>query len=192
MKFIKENLLLSMGIFLPVLLMAVFYISQLASYTREAPPIPDFLFTVGEYAPDNTHFVRYNITGQRLTATVRTTDEDPQPPRRHQRLYRYDADTGEVKDISPILEQREDGSFQISLGALENLEINTAPVSENGYTFTTKGYRNSGLVSDIFGGSRNYNRSYVLKHDTIRYDVPLPAPHTGSYPVKFLGWIVSE
>ncbi|MGM0422084.1 MAG: hypothetical protein ACQEQL_03190 [Pseudomonadota bacterium] len=191
MKFIKENLLLSMGILLPVLLMAIFSLSMLATQDRQAELKYDFLFTLGKYTHDGQSHVNYDIINNRLKAEVKTPDDDSTRTIQH-RLYRYHAGSGKVEDITPDIIETEEGELTVSLDeGLKDLELDTSPTSPDDHVFAPRRHRSHGLVGGLFTG-RNYDRNYVIRHESHNYDIELPAEQRWTYPVSFLGWVIAE
>jgi hypothetical protein len=190
MKFIKQNLLLSMGILLPVLLMGIFYLSMVMTTTPDSELKYDFLFTLGKYSYNAPNYISYEVINNKLTAEVKTSEENA-PRRIQHRLYRYHAASGKVEDVTPDIHETSEGKLTVALEGLKDIELDTAPASPDGHVFAPRRHRSHGLVGDIFS-TRGYDRGYVIRHESHNYDVELPAEQRWTYPVEFLGWVTAE
>lgn len=188
MKVIKENLLLSMGILLPFLLMLIFMISATLTKSTLPPPQHSFLFTTTAYdrisQDPGIYFV---VKNNQLTAQISKQPEGPDAmriPTENQRLYFYDAGTQTTDQISAEID-----NDIVKLARFKNATLDTKTTAPDGYEFTNLRYRNTGLIGDIFGVNRYNNNEYYLVKQNAVYPVKLPYSDNRYHDVRFLGWV---
>ncbi len=93
-KFIKDNIVLTMGICLPVLLLILFVLTGILPKYFVANPQYDFLFCDSVY-----NQFKFLVIDQKLQFDISSSDPKQQKPK----LYRYYAKTGTVKEMSVTL-----------------------------------------------------------------------------------------
>lgn len=208
-KFMKDNLILMVGIFLPILLVLLFLAVSYIPRFLATPPAYDFLF-VDENA--------YNYNKQIETPvriTIRTNKNGKivtkikieEKTKRYSApiIYRYSAADNVA---TPVHEQYfHDALFEDSDTIkktktlalpedLEELTLNKNSISPDGYTFDKSYDRyNRGLVGEFFGG-RRYDRSYRLVKGNAVFPISVLGGNNIRYSynshVIFLGWITGE
>ena len=92
-KFIKENIVLTIGISLPLFLVLLFVMAGTLPKYWVADPKYDFLFSDGRYS-----YIEFQVQQQKLyikVDPVRYQNEKSLP-----HLYRYEAATGKIQEIS--------------------------------------------------------------------------------------------
>lgn len=92
-KFIKENIVLMLGISLPILLVAFFMIASSLPKYLVADPKYDLLFSDERYS-----YLEFQVQQQKLYMKVDPTRYQYQKSLPH--LYRYSASTGKVEEIT--------------------------------------------------------------------------------------------
>lgn len=92
-KFIRENIVLMIGICLPILLVAFFIIASSLPQYLVADPKYDFLFSDEKYS-----YLEFQVEQQKLYMKVDPTRYQYQKSLPH--LYRYSASTGKVEEIA--------------------------------------------------------------------------------------------
>lgn len=194
-KFLKENLVLTMGIGLPVLLVILFFLTSVLPKSLAEPPQHDLLFSVLRYdyqtaSPTNFDFV---VRDGVLYARVGKTDSH-NINRYHRRLVRYDAQTGSVREIPYDLAGIADApeGTEVPVEATGGLTIDSSSKAPDGYTFESASYSGGGLVSGLFfGGYRN--QGYRVVKGRAAYKIPTTfGENHYAGNVQFIGWIVEK
>lgn len=194
-KILKENLVLAMGIGLPVLLVILFFLTSVLPKSLAEPPQHDLLFSVLRYdyqtaSPTNFDFV---VRDGVLYARVGKTDSQ-NINRYHRRLVRYDAQTESVREIPYDLAGIADApeGTEILVEATGDLTIDPSSKAPDGYTFESASYSGGGLVSELFfGGYRNQGYRIVKGKAAYR----IPSTFGDNYyagNVQFIGWAVEK
>ena len=192
-KFVKDNLVLVVGLTLPLLLMAGFLaVSVLPD--RIDPPKYDLLFATQD-----------NGSGALIPLTVTLVVRDrvlmaqytKLPPtagfRGWKKLFVYEAASGKVRelpfgvpgDLSAI-----DGTREDTVEATVRMRLDTTLQAPDGYELAFGDRRGGGLLLELFGGSRNYE-ARLRKGG---HSLPLTAG-TGDrwlYGVEFVGWVTGR
>lgn len=194
-KILKENLVLTMGIALPVLLVILFFLTSVLPKSLAEPPQHDLLFSVLRYdyqtaSPTNFDFV---VRDGVLYAKVGKTDSQ-NIHRYHRRLVRYDAQTESVREIPYDLAGIADApeGTEAPVEATAGLTIDPSSKAPDGYTFESASYSGGGLVSELFfGGYRNQGYRIVKGKAAYR----IPSTFGDNYyagNVQFIGWAVEK
>ncbi len=187
--FLKDNLVLVIGISLPVLVVALFLLARYVPKTLSAPPAHDFIFTTNEYDYNNQLPVRVNvgIYKKRLRMTLYQTGDNHSyySPK----LFIYDHLTEKVRELEynlpEDLKSVTDG-HQIEIADATKWVISTSKTAPDGYEF--KHRSGGGLIRGIFGSSRN--RQVLSKNGSV-YEIP--DTNDDYYNnINFLGWVVGE
>ncbi len=193
MNFIKDNLLLSMGILLPFLLIAIFAFSSYVSKVGQPAPQYDFLFTLSKYEND-VRSIYYSVYDGRLKAEAEdlNADEDKKEKRtRFQHLFHYDAETQNVSEIGALITG--EATDSVKLEKFQNAKLDTKTAAPDGYRFEyLRGYNDSGLLGLMFGSGYRYNRNYFLVKDNAHHEIVMPERGYRHYDVQFLGWIKND
>ena len=194
-KFLKENLVLTMGIGLPVLLVILFFLTSVLPKSLAEPPQHDLLFSVPRYDYQTASPMNFDFVVRDGTLCARAGKTDNQNINRyHRRLVRYDAQTESVAEIPYDLVAIADASegTEIPVAATEGLAIDPSSKAPDGYTFESASYNGGGLVSELFfGGYRN--QGYRVVKGRAAYRIPSTFGDN-YYPgnVQFIGWIVEK
>jgi hypothetical protein len=151
--FFKDNLVLVVGLALPVILMVGFMLAQAIPATVTDPPKYDMIFSTNEYDGAKNLAVSANFVVKDNALTVQYTKVASQYGNTYwPKLYRYDAKTKQVTQLTfgyPDDMDKIEGVRTDTVEATKGLKISTAQVSPDGYEMTNENYRHGGLVNDI-------------------------------------------
>lgn len=190
-KWIKENLVLVIGLSLPILLVVVFFLATVVPKSFSTPPQYELLFTIQKYEYENSpvYLVDFKAENHQLVATVKKND-DKARNYNSKKLMAYNAKTETVREITIDLAkaaQAGDGK-EVILNETKDLKIDASPVSPDGYQLDGSHYGNSGLLGGLFGvGHRN--SSYRIKKGAVAYKVETQQDDYYS-DFKFVGWVI--
>jgi hypothetical protein len=192
--FVKDNLVLVVGLTLPVLLMAGFLLASVLPGRLADPPKYDLLLSQYDYPPGASLPVNLRlIVKDGVLTAVYTKVPVPNgaaPNGTWRKLFRYEAATGTVRELSlpfpPDMELIE-GTREAPVEATKGLRIDTSRRSPDGYELVFGDRRGGGLLLEIFGASRDYGAR--LRKDG--RSVPITAaPGQAFYSgADFVGWI---
>ena len=193
-KFIKENLVLLIGLTFPLLLILIFFVSTVIPKLTSQPPQYEMLFTTVAYDYQNRveHSLDFSVKSQQLMIKVKSKEEKD---RNYdvKRLMAYDAKTDSVHEISIDISNAAlvTGDSVVALPETRGMLIDSAIVSPDGYTLDGPNYSGGGLVGGIFGGS-NRDNGFRLKKGNIGYKIPNTQQSYTYNQVQFVGWIIKK
>lgn len=194
--FIRENLVLLMGISLPVLLVVLFFLTSVLPKSFTEPPQHELLFSVIRYdyqaatAPNFEFIVRDGV----LKARVGKNDNSPNVARYSRKLLAYDGRTESIREIPYDLAQisRLAENEEITLQETGNMTIAPSTHSPDGYNFEGPAYGGGGLMGEVFfGGYRN--QGYRIVKGRAAYKIPSTfgeAYYAGN--LQFIGWVAKK
>lgn len=199
MKFIKENPALAAGVGLPVLLVILLILATLIPQWTVAPPQYDFLFTSSSYENKNDYEVRFSVRDGKLKAEQHRDDDYRKSNSQYDlnHLYRYDAKTGNVSEISfntkNDVEDNKWNEFEVE--SAKSLQLSNNSIAPDGYQFYGDGsYYSGGGMFFPFGGS-SYHSGIFLAKSGRKVTVPLTTINRYSYNyynTKFIGWVIPQ
>jgi hypothetical protein len=194
-KFFRENLVLVMGISLPVLLVILFFLTSVLPKSLGTPPQYELLFSVVRYDYQTAATPNFDFIVRDEKLVVRTGKNDSANPARYTRkLLAYDARTESVRDIpfdlAPIEKLGEQA--EMVLPETQNMIIDTSSRAPDGYSFEGPSYGGGGLMSELFfGGYRN--AGYRVVKDKAAYKIPNAFGDTYyAGNIQFIGWVVGQ
>lgn len=193
--FIKENLVLVVGLTLPLLLILLFFVATVIPKALGTPPQYEMLFATSRYDYQNPpdYDLDFTVKNQQLMVKVRKIDHQQRIGYHTKLLMAYDGKTETVREIKIDMAQAAkiaDGS-QAVLQETGGWIIDASTISPDGYTLDGPSYRSSGLVGDIFGGGYR-NNGYRLKKSGVGYRIP-DTPGIYYYnQMQFIGWVVKK
>jgi len=192
--FIKENLVLVVGLTFPLLLILIFFASTVVPKLMSTPPQYEVLFTTRSYDYQNTTDYRLDFAVKNQKLTVKIKKHDSKDVNYDlKRLMAYDAKTDTVReiavDMSQVLASATDGVAV--LHETENMLIDTAIVSPDGYTLDGPSYGGGGLMGGLFGGGSR-DSGFRLKKGSIGYKIPHTQQHNYYNQVQFIGWVIKK
>jgi hypothetical protein len=187
---IKENLVLVIGLALPVLLIVLFFVAAVIPKAMGTPPQYEMLFTTMKYEYENSpdYLLDFVVKDQHLMVKAKKND-DKGKNFNSKKLMAYHGKTETAREITIDASKFLVG--EVVLEETKNFSIDTSPVSPDGFTLEGPNYNSSGLVGDLFGGG-NRNSGYRIKKGSIGYKVPNPQPDYYYNQVQFIGWLVKD
>jgi len=191
-KFVRENLVLVVGLTVPVLLMAGFLAVSALPDRLSDPPQYDLVFSTNDYpstpVPIN---VRLIVKDGALVAQY------TRPPGQQgsfgvwKKLFLYEASSRRVRQLTfgfPPDMTAIEGTREESVASAMGLVLDTTLQSPDGYELASGDRRGGGLLLELFGGSRGYEAR--LRRGS--RSVPI-APGGGAAfdygSVEFVGWV---
>lgn len=190
--FFKQNIALVVGIALPLLLAALFYVAGEVSQRTVPDPRYAVLFVKDYY--DNTDVpwsikvkdgkVDISISDTRVNAQnygwTKPTLYILEPGKKSARKIAVEFDPDHRGPVtSPDLESVQKGAH-----------ISTDSSAPDGYRFEYDARSGGGLFREIFGGPGHRDSSYALVNSSRRVGVLTP-PDT-LYSATFLGWVIPD
>jgi hypothetical protein len=192
--FIKKNLVLIMGLALPVALMAFFFIASSLPQNMSDPPQHDMVFSA-QYFPGSTAIpVSMNLIVKDGVLKVQYVKMNaPSGYGDWRKLYIYEAKTQKVRELPfgfPPDMDKITGTREDVVEATKDMKLDTALQSSDGYELSYDGYSHSGLVNEIFWSGRYSNEPRLRKGGS---SVRLTSPdnQTSFYygGIQFIGWV---
>ena len=189
--FIKENLVLVIGLVLPLLLIVLFFVATVIPKSLGTPPQYEMLFTTTKYDYQNKpeYILDFNVKNQQLMVKAKKYDE-----KNYNNMSRllmvYDGKTETVREIKIDVSKFSDGN-EVLLEETKSMSIDTAAVSPDGYMLEGPNYGGSGLMGGLFGGGYR-NGGYRLKKGSVGYKVPTMQPDYYYNQVQFVGWVIKK
>ena len=188
----KENLVLAIGLTLPIFLIVLFFVASVLPKSMGTPPQYEMLFSTMKYeyqqSPD--YVIDFKVKDKKLMVTSKKLD-DKNNNGSSTKLMAYDGKTETVREIK--LDNVKTGmaasSGEIVLEETKDLTIEPNAVSPDGYTLDGANYGDGGLVGGLFGGGYR-NNGYRVKKGAVAYKMPNMQPDYYYSNVQFLGWIV--
>ena len=189
--FIKENLVLVIGLALPVLLIVLFFVATVIPKMYSTPPQYEVLFSVQDYGYQNKpdYTIDFKVKNQQLMVNAKKTD-DKNNYYNSKKLMAYDAKTEVMREISIDASQFADGA-EILLAETKSMTIDTAMVAPDGYLMENQHYGNSGLIGGLFG-SGGRNNGYRLKKGSVGYKINTLQNNYYYDQLHFIGWVIKK
>ncbi len=189
--FIKENLVLLIGLALPVLLIVLFFVATVIPKMYSTPPQYEVLFSVQDYTSQNKqdYIVNFKVKNKQLMIKTKKAD-DKNYSYNSKKLMAYDAKTEVMREISIDESKFSDGA-EILLEETKNMTIDTAMVAPDGYMLENQGYSGTGLIGGLFGGGYR-NHGYRLKKGNVGYKINTQQNNYYYDQLSFIGWVVKK
>lgn len=193
--FIRENLVLAMGICLPVLLVILFFLTSVLPKTLATPPQYEMLFSIIRYDYQTASSPNFEFIVHDGKLYARAGKNDSQNQARYTRkLLAFDAGNESVREIP--YDTREIAKLadqaETLLPETQGMTIDPASRAPDGYSFEGPAYGNGGLMTEVFfGGYRN--QGYRVVKGKAAYKIPNTygdAYYAGN--LQFIGWIVKK
>ncbi|MES2501093.1 MAG: hypothetical protein V4545_00705 [Pseudomonadota bacterium] len=189
---IKENLVLVIGLSLPILLIALFFLATVVPKSFGTPPQYEMLFTTLKYEYENSpvYLVDFKVVNRQLMATVKK-NEDKARNYNSKKLMAYNPKTETVREITiDLAKAAEANTNEVVLAETKDLKVDASAISPDGYQLEGARYSSSGLVGGLFGGG-SHNSGYRLKKGAVAYKVQTTQPDYYYSDFKFVGWVVN-
>ncbi len=189
--FIKENLVLVIGLALPVLLIVLFFAATVIPKMNSTPPQYEVLFSVQDYGYQNKpdYTIDFNVKNQQLMVKVKKTDGKDNYYN-SKKLMAYDAKTELMREITIDASKFSDGA-EILLEETKNMTIDTVMQAPDGYMLENQGYSGTGLIGGLFGGGYR-NHGYRLKKGNVGYKINMQQNNHYYDQLSFIGWVVKK
>jgi hypothetical protein len=192
--FIKENLVLIIGLTLPVLLIALFFLATVLPKSLAPPPHYALLFSYIRYdyqnpAPVNVEFI---VKDTVLKARVTKVDKKIQNYNL-KRLMVYEPKSESVSEIPytlPVLADNAE-TLELMLPETQNMTLDSNSTAPDGFSFEGPNYGHGGLVTELFGGGYR-NQGYRIKKGSVAYKIPSVQNDYYFNGLQFIGWIVAR
>jgi len=200
-RFIKQNLVLILGLALPVLLMVGFMVVGAIPNLTTPPPQYDMVFSALDYGHGQRQrhvSVDLAVKNGKLMATYRPIRmvNGNYPFTYWKKLYFYDART---QTVSPLDLPVPEDADKIESGRTEQVEatrgmhIDPSPESPDGYRFSAGGYRSDGFPGGIFWGGGHYRRLRLVKGNaSVVLKLDGPDFYYSAGNTDFVGWVTGE
>lgn len=192
--FVKENLVLVIGLTLPVLLIVLFFVAAVIPKSMSTPPQYEMLFTTIRYDYQNASDYQFDfsVSNHQLMVKARKND-DKNRNYNVKKLMAYDGKTETVREITfdaaGVGEKA--GTGAVVLEATKNMYIDTSGTSPDGYVLEGPNYGGNGLVGGLFGGGYR-NAGFRLKKGSAGYKVPDAQQNYYYNQLQFVGWVVRK
>jgi hypothetical protein len=189
--FIKENLVLVIGLALPVLLIVLFFVATVIPKMYSTPPQYEVLFSVQDYNYQNKldYTIDFKVKNQQLMVKVKKTDGKDNYYNT-KKLMAYDAKNEVMREITIDVSQFT-GDAEILLAETKSMTIDTAMVAPDGYVMENQRYSNNGLVGGLFGGG-GHNSGYRLKKGGVGYKINTLQNNYYYDQLHFIGWVIKK
>ena len=188
---IKENLVLVIGLALPLMLIILFFVATVIPKIYSTPPQYEVLFSVPDYGYQNKsdYTIDFKVKNKQLMVKVKKTDGKDNYYN-SKKLMAYDAKSEVMREITIDASQLSDGA-EVLLEETKNMTIDTAMMAPDGYLMENQHYGNNGLIGGLFGGGGR-NNGYRLKKGSVGYKIN--ALHNNYYydQLHFIGWVVKK
>jgi hypothetical protein len=188
---VKENLVLVIGLALPVLLIALFFVATVLPKSFGTPPQYELLFTTQKYDYQNKpeYVLDFYVKNKQLMVKAKKYDEKTYN-NATRLLMAYDAKTEAVREITLDASKLNDG-MEVVLEETKNMQLDTNNVSPDGYALEGPNYNSSGLLGGLFGGGYR-NNGFRIKKGNVGYKVPQHQPDYYYSDLKFIGWVIKK
>lgn len=193
-KFIKQNLVLVLGLALPVLLMAFFFIAATLPQTLADPPKYDMVFSAQDYSGGASIPVSLNFRVK--DGVLKAQYVKLNPPGNYngwRKLYLYEAKTQKVRELPfgfPADMDKITGTREDVVEETKDLKLDPTLQAPDGYELSYDGYSHSGLVNEIFWGG-SYSREPRLRKGGSSVRLSANDDRTSFLygNIQFLGWV---
>jgi hypothetical protein len=189
---LKQNLVLAMGLALPVLLIVLFFVATVLPKSFGTPPQYELLFTTTQYDYQNKpdYVIDFNVKNKQLMVKAKKIEDKNNYSANIKKLMLYDAKTETLREIAIEQGKLSDG-VEVLLEETKSMEIDSTNVSPDGYTLEGPNYGNSGLLGGLFGGGYR-NAGFRLKKGSVGYKVPNAQPDYYNNQMQFVGWVIKK
>jgi len=195
-EFVKANLVLVVGLALPVVLMAGFLVASGLPQRMADPPKYNLVFAVTDFSQGSPGIpVSVSFVVQDGVLKAQYIKLPPQPVgyvnNAWKKLYLYDAATQKVQQLSfgfpPNMDAIE-GTVVEVVDATRMMRLDTTLQSPDGYELSRDNGSRSGLINEVFWGG-GYSNDYRLRKGSSGIKLPLASTNMPYGTVEFVGWV---
>lgn len=193
LRFLKNNIVLAIGIVLPILLVIFFILASKLPRVFVDPPQYDFIFSSDHYSYHERLpvTVRFIVSDGKIRARIYKNHRNQYSA--IPKLFRFEHATNSVREIflelPGELTEIKDGS-EVLISELASAVINPSRKSPDGFEFRENHGRNGGLMREVFYGRSSQN-NYIIEKNGVVITIP-PAGSAYYYNLNFLGWITAR
>ena len=197
--FVRDNLVLIVGLTLPVLMMVGFLTASTLSRRLTDPPKYDLVFAVSDYStrPAAPVGVRLMVDGDLLKAQYTTLPEPlgGSASREWKKLLIYDAATRTVRELPfevPADAGAIPGTRVETVDSTKTLRLSAARMAPDGYELVYPNGSGGGLFTELFYARRSRYAPRLKKGGS---SVPLTLSEAQAYqgqPAEFVGWVTAR
>lgn len=189
LKRLRQNPMIAASILLPLVIVVFFLLATAIPKWLVDPPAHGLLFTVPDrtYSAPEIH-VRYDVIDSRLRVRVFKTGVTY---RNSPRLFLFDPGKSVTREIMfdlPVDKDSFEDGDELVVPELAGRTVSTERTAPDGYEVFGPDYRNSNLMTALFGGNRRRDFSIVKSGAVV--DIPQPGNNVYYYNVRFLGWLL--
>lgn len=193
---LKDNLVLVIGLALPALLMIGFMIAASLPNIVSDPPQHDLIFATRDNNHDDLPVTLKLTVDQDGALQAQITPAREGRNGSWKKLYRYEAHSQLVRELPLPYPANMDNITEVTtftVGATKGLKIDTATTAPDGYALSYTGYSRSGLISELFIGSRYHDGPRLRKG---RHSVRMVPTGERTYfyygSIELVGWVVDQ
>lgn len=191
--FLKDNVVLVIGLSLPVLLILLFFMATVLPKSSATPPQHGLLFAYVRYDYQSTspYNIDFFVKDRALRARI-STSENKNSTYNKKQLMLYDGKTESVREIvfDPAQFAKVNNNADVILAETQHLQIDSATSAPDGYRFEGPNYGHGGLIGELFGGGYR-NQLYRVKKGNVAYKIP-NTQNTYYNNLQFLGWVIAD
>lgn len=195
-KFIRENIVLLVGLTLPVLLMVGFMLASRIPQTITDPPHYDFVFSVSDYSAAGANNVPVNVrllVKDGVLVAQYTRIDNGNNYHYWKKLYIYEAATQKVRELPfgyPANMHKISGTVEEVVEPLRGKKLDSTLQAPDGYELSYEGYSNSGFVNLFFWGGGSHESRLRKGSSSVR--LTTGDDRTSFYygGVEFVGWVL--
>ncbi len=192
-QFIKENLVLFIGLTLPVFLIIIFFLATVLPKSLTDPPQYPSLYTYTSYqrTADNIN-IDYVVKEGQLKAHIKKVDPKNTGANK-QKLMLYDPRHDNLREIAIDLSKFKNAADgdEVVIDELKDAKIDSSIKAPDGYYFESNRYRNGGPMMWFFGGFR-HDYELRLKKNSVSYKIPQSDAQNYYSQFHFIGWIINK
>jgi hypothetical protein len=189
---LKENLVLAIGLALPVLLIVLFFVASVLPKSMSTPPQYELLFSTSKYEyqhKPNFH-LEFTVKNNQLMVKASKFEDKNNYNVYSKKLLAYDPKTETMREIAIDDSKFSDGA-EVVLDETKNMQLDSNHVSPDGYALEGPSYNSSGLLGGLFGGGYR-NNQFRLKKGGAGYKIPNVHQNYYYDQMQFLGWVVKK
>jgi hypothetical protein len=198
--FVRDNLVLIVGLTLPILMMAGFLTASSWSRRLTDPPKHDLVFAIPDYSmrPAAPVSVRLTVDGDLLKAQFTALPGQPgaSASREWKKLFIYDAASRTARELPfdvPADAAAIHGTRVDVVDSTKTLRLSPARTSPDGYELVyPDGSGGGGLFTELFYARRSRYAPRLKKGGS---SVPLTLSDVQAYqgqPAEFVGWVTAR
>lgn len=195
--FVKNNLVLIIGLVLPILLMIGFMVVSTLPASGE-PPKYSLLFSTSDYRHNQSLPIAVNLVVKE-GALVAQYSKIPAGNNAYanywRKLYLFDAQTQRVRELEFGLPEQADqisGMREDPVKATLGMKISTDLKSPDGYELSDRHYRHGGLFNELFFGWGSGTNSTMISNGSRSIKLTPDDGRTYIYSgqAQFIGWVI--